>query len=197
MKKKSLAPPAFWTITFLLGTLLYAIVRYITFGNYGIHDIPLFILNKSVSWSSVLLLFFAILKKSEDRQSYFRYVRLLLTIHTGISLLLISPEVYPKFFEGSSFGMYGGLAMLTGILCFTAFFYSILVPTGKPGSLPLPSQLIVTALVLLLFHTAFIGLPGWLTPEKWNGGMPPITLLAFLTGLIVLALSIRKRSTQQ
>ena len=197
MKKKSLSPQTLWTITILLGTLLYAIVRYITFGEYGIQDIPLFILNKSVSWSSVILLFITIVQGPKERHRYFQYVRLLLIIHAGISLTLIAPGVYPKLFDGSRFSMYGGLALLTGIFSFIAFFYRILVPAQEPDTFPSKFYLTVAALVFLLFHTACIGLQGWFTPDQWNGSMPPITLLGFLTGLVTLILSAKKKNTLQ
>lgn len=190
------ASPIVWTLTVLAGTLIYATIRYITFGPFGFNDIPLFILNKSVSWSSVILILLSMWQKSEYRKHYFLHIRLLLVIHAGISLILIAPEVYPKFFQNRSISLSGGLAILAGILSFTAFFFKFFIPHPKPDepvSLPTKFQISVTALVLFLLHTAFIGASGWFTPENWNGAMPPITLLAFLAGLIALILTLLRR----
>jgi len=46
---------------------------------------------------------------------------------------------------------------------------------------------------LIAAHTAIQGGPGWLTPETWPGGMPPITLLGTLLALVVLAVTGRAR----
>ncbi len=53
----------------------------------------------------------------------------------------------------------------------------------------------ITALTLSALHLAIMGFEGWLTPRKWNGGMPSITLVSvsvFVIGLIVFLVGQEK-----
>jgi DMSO/TMAO reductase YedYZ heme-binding membrane subunit len=42
------------------------------------------------------------------------------------------------------------------------------------------------ALILVVVHLVVLGLEGWLAPSDWNGGLPPISLLAVLAALTPL-----------
>ena len=49
-------------------------------------------------------------------------------------------------------------------------------------------KFMLTAIFLSAGHVFFMGFKGWMTPEKWHGGLPPISLLAFsffLVGFII------------
>ncbi len=39
------------------------------------------------------------------------------------------------------------------------------------------------ALALVAFHLLVMGWSGWLKPEEWPGGMPPISMVAFLVAI--------------
>jgi hypothetical protein len=43
-------------------------------------------------------------------------------------------------------------------------------------------------------HVLVMGLSGWLTPANWPGGLPPITLLAFLVAVWPLLAWFRRRA---
>ncbi|MBA3974912.1 MAG: hypothetical protein C0504_11935 [Candidatus Solibacter sp.] len=47
-------------------------------------------------------------------------------------------------------------------------------------------------LALTAVHCLVIGLPGWLTPSKWPGSLPPITFMGFLTALLPLLKLVRR-----
>ncbi len=49
------------------------------------------------------------------------------------------------------------------------------------------------ALVTAEGHVLVVGVAGWLAPKNWPGGMPPITLLAFLAVAVPLMLRARRR----
>ena len=42
------------------------------------------------------------------------------------------------------------------------------------------------ALMLVVVHLVVLGLEGWLAPKGWNGGLPPISLLAAVAALVPL-----------
>jgi len=41
-------------------------------------------------------------------------------------------------------------------------------------------RFLIWALLLGGLHVFFMGYSGWLVPAGWNGGLPPISLVAFL-----------------
>ena len=42
------------------------------------------------------------------------------------------------------------------------------------------------AALFFVAHLVALGLPGWLAPDGWNGGLPPISLVALLAALVPL-----------
>ena len=48
------------------------------------------------------------------------------------------------------------------------------------------------ALSLVLVHLVVLGWKGWLAPEGWHGGLPPISLIAAVAALVPLLVK-RKR----
>ena len=48
------------------------------------------------------------------------------------------------------------------------------------------------ALLLVVVHLVALGLEGWLAPGGWNGGLPPISLVAVFGALIPLFVKGRR-----
>ncbi|MBA7555685.1 hypothetical protein ES705_48365 [subsurface metagenome] len=49
-------------------------------------------------------------------------------------------------------------------------------------------RFLLTAMLLGAAHLFFMGYKGWLNPSGWNGGLPPISLVAFAffaTGYVI------------
>jgi hypothetical protein len=66
--------------------------------------------------------------------------------------------------------------MLMGTLAVYCF-WRLKAAGIKPA---LRRTLTLLACSLVAFHLFAMGFDGWLAVQKWNGGMPPITLLSFL-----------------
>jgi len=51
--------------------------------------------------------------------------------------------------------------------------------------------------LFIIFHLVFIGYKGWFVIEKWNGTMPPITLICtlLLLVIIILAITLKKKES--
>ena len=55
------------------------------------------------------------------------------------------------------------------------------------GSYTVTRGLGAMVVLLNIGHVTFMGYQGWFKPDTWHGGMPPITLLAFLLAIVALA----------
>ena len=186
--------------TTILLSIAYAVLRYHVAGDVPWSEFSLFILNKGLCLAGFILLAFnfafgpvknlglAIPGAWLDaRKACGMTGFLLVLIHALISFLLFSTPYYGKFFgaDGTLTGT-ASLSMLAGIFGFvflwaynlsfqtklsedTAFIQFI---TSRP--------VLVWALSLGGLHLVLMGYGGWLKPGDWHGGLPPISLVAFI-----------------
>ena len=42
------------------------------------------------------------------------------------------------------------------------------------------------ALALVVVHLVVLGINGWLAPQEWHGGIPPVSLVAVVAALVPL-----------
>lgn len=182
-----------------LFSLFYAILRYHIFGLVPWKDFPFLILNKSISLAAFILLTFNFsigpLKNIginvpegwlNSRQVLGMTAFLLVLIHALISFMVFKPEIFAKFFEeNGSLTFYSGLSMLGGIISFVVLWaYNLAFKTTmkedqKFISFITSRSFLLIAMLFSLMHLFFMGFEGWLNPADWNGGMPPISLVAF------------------
>jgi ABC-type Na+ efflux pump permease subunit len=180
-------------------SLGYAILRYHIVGDVPWKDFPFFILNKGFSLTAFILLTFNFsigplknlgIKVSEgwlnSRQILGMTGFLLVLIHALMSFMIFKPKIFGKFFEeNGSLTLYAGLSMLGGILAFVVLWaYNLAFKTNlkedqKFISFITSRNFLLIAMLFALMHLYFMGINGWLTPSNWNGGLPPISLIAF------------------
>ena len=188
------------TALILVLTMTYAVLRYNILGTVPLKDIPLFILNKAVSLSSLILLTasFSIgplknlgiklpLHFINSRHVYGMIGFILTLIHVFISLILLSPVMYSKFFlENGSLSFSAGLSMLGGVLSIAIlWFYNWrsqhhLKESRLFNQFTTSRKLILTTLFFVAIHLFFMGYKNWITPATWQGGLPPISLISFI-----------------
>jgi hypothetical protein len=114
--------------------------------------------------------------------------------------MLFSPGVYHAFYEanGTLTGV-GGISMLAGILAFVFLwalnlsFQSHLREDKAFISFITSRKFLVWALLLGGIHLLFMGYAGWMKPSGWNGGLPPISLIAFTFFVISYLLNLLGR----
>lgn len=97
----------------------------------------------------------------------------LVYIHIFTSLALLSESYYPKLFSDRKLDLAGELVVLSGVLA-TYCYYRI---AGANAITRKYLQLIGSILVAV--HLIAMGFNGWMQPEKWLGGLPPISLVSF------------------
>lgn len=192
----------------LLLTLAYATIRYVVFGPWNAGHIPLYVLNKAISWSALWLVALALALGPLARIAPRRFARhlwrrryfgimgfLLASLHVMMSLPILNYGYYRQFFrQAFELTALAEFSMAMGALA----WFLLLAPLA--GSLPgareqmsarywqLLQKIGVWGLLLGGLHVSY-GVPGWLTPSAWYGGLPPITLWS--AGGVALALALR------
>ena len=185
--------------TVLALAIAYAILRYHLAGPVPWKDFPFFILNKGLSLAAFLLLAmnfgFGPLKKLglgiPDRWLAARKALgmtgfLLVLMHALMSFMLFTPAVYAQFFESDgTLTLLGGLSMLAGVLAFVVLWgYNLSFQTFLREDKAFIGFITSRKFLLVAFvfggaHLLFMGYEGWMKPDGWHGGLPPISLVAF------------------
>ena len=191
----------------IFGTALaYAILRYHLVGDVEWRHFPLFILNKATSLAAVVFVACSYLIGKvihwHDHDKALRLVVIkfcglmgffLACIHAVFSLSLLSPAYYAKYFDaGGRLNLMGELALSAGaVALFCLMSPAITTLPMMPKALggqrwKRGQRLGYVALVFVVVHLVALGLQGWLAPSGWNGGLPPISLIAVVAALIPL-----------
>ncbi len=186
--------------------LVYAFVRYNVVRNVPYENIPLFVANKSISMTAVILIgmsfllghfarFFPKLFSYDKRMLKFTGVAgfFIAALHSLMSLVIFSPAYYPGLFSSNGrLNLAGESAMLFGIislLLFSAISITSLKSVEKdmnPQQWRFIQRLGYFAYAMVLIHVAIIGWRGWWLPESWQYGLASISLISASFVLFVL-----------
>ena len=192
----------------LLLTFAYATTRYVVFGPWSVDHVPLYVLNKAISWTALWLVALALTLGPLARLAPGRFARhlwrrrylgimgfLLASLHVVMSLAVLNFVYYRQFFrQAFELTALAEFSMAMGALA----WFLLLAPLA--GSLPgareqmsarywqYVQKIGVLGLLLGGLHLSY-GVPGWLTPAAWYGGLPPITLWS--AGGVAVALVLR------
>ncbi len=195
---KNSAARIIW-VTLLL-SIAYAVLRYHIVGPVPWKDFPFFILNKGLCLAAFILLTmnFALGPLNNlgvsvpqgwlnARKAMGMTGFLLVMLHALMSFLLFSPASYGKFFAGDgSLTLLAGLSMLSGVTAFVVLwgynmtFQTFLREDKAFIQFITSRKFMLFALLLGAAHLLFMGYEGWLKPAGWHGGLPPISLVAFM-----------------
>jgi DMSO/TMAO reductase YedYZ heme-binding membrane subunit len=182
------------------------VVRYHLAGDVEWRHFPLFILNKATSLAAVFFVASSYLIgkiiRWHDHDPALRLVVIkfcglmgffLAAVHAFFSLALLSPAYYGKYFDDvGRLNLEGEIAMSVGVIAL--FFLLAPAITTLPG---MPKAIGgwrwkrnqragYIALAFVVVHLVALGFKGWLAPQGWNGGMPPISLIAVIAALVPL-----------
>jgi len=178
---------------------VYSNLRYVIFGPEGAAHIPLFIMNKALSWSGLATIGLSkVLRQPEASRMAGLLGALMIGMHVVMALLILRPEYLAKFFnsiDGMRMTWKGEAAILSGVLglaCLTCLAWNTATVTKKAdksiGQRSVSPLGINTLLFCGALHVAFMGWDDWLEPTMWAkfGYLPPISMLSFLTAVIFL-----------
>lgn len=188
-----------WIVPISAIAIGYAIFRYHIIGDIPWKDLPVFVLNKGVSLSAVILLTLSVSIKplsglgiqifnSRQGKKTLGISGLMLTVaHILLSFLILDPNYLSVFFEADGTLSYNGsLSLLAGVVSFILLLiYHQCFRNGGSGKDRLVGILtsrkfILPLLLLFGMHVLFMGYAGWMTPTNWQGGLPPITLISYV-----------------
>lgn len=206
-KFSKITVPSLWVIAL---ALIYAVVRYNVLKGVAWEHLPLYIFNKGIALSAVILIAFSysIGPLSGFRPRTFssllplrKYFGLLgfglASTHAFISLLIFNQSYFPKFFaQNGQLNLTGELSMLFGVVAL--FIFSLVAISSLPSiekSMAPKHWLTIqrlgySAFALVMLHVFVMGLEGWLKPSGWPGGLLPISLVSFIIIALVLLLRI-------
>ena len=176
----------------LLFCFTYAILRYVIIGHLEAIEIPVFIFNKAVAWTAITLLFFSIYATSKNlnnvAREYGTYAYWSLVCHALLTLSILNESYFTKLFEFEKLTLLGQFATLSGVLLIVLFLYYHYNFSNTNNFTTVVRRITKIKLILImaLAHLIFIGGKDWFAPENWDGYLPPITLLSFITVLITL-----------
>lgn len=110
-------------------------------------------------------------------------------VHILLSLGILSKAYFANFFEGDKMNLTGEVVLLTGVLAVYCF-WRMHATELKPA---LRRTLTILVCALVAGHLFAMGYDGWLQVKRWNGGLPPITLLSFFLVIPSLIVSLWTR----
>ena len=197
----------------LVFSIGYAVVRYHIVGTVPWKDFPFFILNKGISLAAFILITcnfgFGPLNNLgvkvpagwlNARKALGMTGFLLVLIHALMSFMLFNSSVYAKFFEADgTLTLLAGLSMLGGVLAFVVLWaYNLSFQTHLREDKSFiqfitSRKFLLWAMVLGAAHLIFMGYQGWMTPSGWQGGLPPISMVAIALFVVGYAVNILGR----
>ena len=181
---------ALWVLGALMAAGGYATLRYVVLGPVPWQQLPLYVANKALALAGLVLVVAAQRNRSTElRRRLGCWGAGLLAGHGMASFALLRPVYFSGWFtDRGQFTLQAGVSLLCGTLGLVLIGYLVLASIqkelrgGEPsGSLLLGGGTLVLGLTAL--HLFNMGFSGWLTPTRWHGGLPPITLLGFLLAI--------------
>jgi hypothetical protein len=150
-------------------------------------------MNKVFALSSLLILMLDTIqrRKGQNVPGLLTSGWILMLVHVGVSLAILKPAYFAKYFVAEKLTWQGGWSMMLGVLAAVGLhFYAR--ACERNGGAGLLMKIGVFAFVAGV-HAALLGYTGWFEPAKWPGHMIPITLLSFVTGSIALGAALGKK----
>jgi len=207
----------------------YAVLRYNVYKGYDWYHLPIQITNKAICWTAltgfalaqvpgILARFTNAWYKNNLRSkprwlvwslSLRKQLGLLslwfLVLHIIMSLLLMNPKYYGKFFSdpkanASKMNAIGEASFFFATMGTGLYIIMGLCSLPSVGSQMTNKQwqfvygpVAWVALIFGTLHVFIMGVKGWPTTHKWPGGLPPITMTSVLVPFFVLALKILQK----
>ncbi|MFM2092373.1 MAG: hypothetical protein RLZZ127_2862 [Planctomycetota bacterium] len=179
--------------TLFAAALGYAVIRYHLCKGVPWAEFPLYTVNKAFALAGLALVCAALVQLRRGRTpSLAGWAAAFMAIHVVVSLSILEPGTFPKYFADGRLTMAARWSWLAGVVAAPLLW---IVGRGctRPGGAA--RKRLGAAGLITGVHAALLGAGGWFTPSGWPGGMLPITLLAALLAVaaaLLAALSDRR-----
>lgn len=185
-------------------TLAYAVLRYHIFKGVEWDHFPLYISNKAIAWTALILLGVSLTLRGRTSLAVRRICGLygfyLGTLHALISFIVLRPNYFPKLFNEGQLTLLAESSMLAGIIGFTfmmRYQFMRLEPSAKNIPANAKRNIGVALIAFTFLHTTLLGWKGWWDVSAWPGYLPPITILSSITALVFLFIAYREWNDEQ
>lgn len=178
-----------------LACLTYACLRYHVFGNIAFDDFPMFIMNKVWASTALILLCLSILSSIKSTKKTAGLLCFLSSIiHIVLSICLLEPNYYDKFFVQNQLTFQAQLCLSFGLYCFICFIPSLFIDNNLNQNIQNQTKFrklckvsTFASILFLLIHTSIAFYPGWFKFQLWPANLPPISLICFC-GLVIVSM---------
>jgi DMSO/TMAO reductase YedYZ heme-binding membrane subunit len=190
--------------------LAYSLLRYHFSGEVAWAHFPLFILNKATSLAAVGFVACSYLVgrvfrwHNNDPKVKLVVIKFcglmgfsLAAIHAFFSVCILNPAYFAKFFDDDGrLNLVGELGLAVGVVALWALAMPAIatlpmMPKAIGGKRWKRSQRMgYLCLCLVLAHMVVFGWKGWMAPEKWPWGFPPISMLAAVAAAVPLVAKV-------
>jgi len=173
--------------------LLYATLRYNVFKGVPWTDWPAYTVNKAIAVGSLLLIAAAVIRLTRHEAGsaiLLAWSGVLALCHSLLSFALLNPIYFAKLFDNGKLTAAAGLSLTLGALLLAV------MDLGARRARSWAAGLRHAALAFLAFgtgiHAALPSVSSWVEPATWPGGLPPLTLISFLTGSVMLGVWLKR-----
>lgn len=170
-------------------TFAYALLRYVVLGPVPASEIPLFILNKSLSFAAIVL-FAASWFVPRAYGRVFGVVGTWLAFtHAVVSVgLLLAGGFDGLRVDGGGLSWRGWGVVGLGVLGVVGLIWQRQVMGRR-----VVRAVRIGVVAIAVVHVTVLGWAGWWAPEAWYGGMVPITLVAAGVGVFGVGRGLLRR----
>lgn len=182
----------------LAGAVIYATARYNIFKGVPWTDWPTYVLNKAFALSAITLLAIAVIRQRMTREysaAQTMYMAgVFAALHVVLSLTVLTPAYFEKFFQQGKFTAAAGWSMALGVIAAVMMAFNARANGGQ-GSNGKRKKLVILA-ILIGLHAMLQGFAGWFVPAQWPGMLPPITLISCLLAVATAVIVLRSKRNE-
>jgi len=176
-------------------SMAYSVTRYHLFKGVSWDHLPLYVANKALSLSGLLLLGVSRIQVDKQSRKHLGVAgAVMIGLHVLISFQILNRAYFPKaYLANGKMTLAGEASMLAGTVALLLTYCLCTASSRKKLSEQQDATSLIPGLgrmVLLLtaLHVGFWGYSGWWDVYAWPGQLPPITLISGLAACLFLIL---------
>ncbi len=190
-------------------TFTYAVLRYNVFKGAPWEELPGYVANKAIAWTSLISICLSYLpglsqklgiKLAAGLLPLRKYLGLygfaLASFHIVLTLSMLTAETFPSLFDGNTINEKGEYVIMFGLLCLMGLTMPAItsIKAVREGMADAKwkqiQQIGYLALAANAAHVFAVGYEWWFAPTMWPCFIPPITMLSAALSAIIVALRL-------